>query len=806
MKKIFFISFMTTLFVWRLQAQALEHTQGEILLQVRDYNDLKKIIAGISPLKRSNAVATAHALSPEQIWYRISFDYTRFNENDVLDKVRADHRTVAAQFNHFISMRRNPNDPEFSTQWEWLNDGLNGKTKGIDTKAGLAWYKTTGGKTKQGKEIVIAIIDDGTESSHPDLSANTWVNKNEIPLNGLDDDGNGYIDDYSGWNVLNGNDSVEGGEHGVSVNGLIGARGNNGIGVTGANWNIKLMNLKYDVRNGITEADVITGYSYILRQRKLYNSTGGSKGAFIVASNASWGIDNGKAADAPLWCSIYDSLGQAGILNVSAAANSTSVNVDTLGDLPSLCPSNFLIPVTSIGSDGKRYGAFGPVNIDIAAPGERIYTTRPFGKYGSDAGTSFAAPIVTGAIGLLYSNACTQLDNLSINNPPAAALLVRQAILKSVDTSGILKNAVSSGGFLNMLNALNMIQQSCAACVSAGLSTRMYIDSLVLDGLRFRSKDNGGYGDFTNVDSLMPMINSDGQILLKVYPKAKDSLSLYMVRVWIDRNMDNDFNDTAELVWDSGSKLISGTLVNNIYLPPAKIDSLGRTTIRIALKVPVSIADLAPPTPCDFFNAGEVEDYTIKFLPKTFNCPDVLELDTMAVTDNSATIFFQKIRPKLFYFIRYRNIATNKWDTLPGRDTMFMLTQLDACTTYKVESKTFCDSDTSKWNTMLVFRTKGCTTVVNRENIIAIDKMNAYPNPFTELVHVQFNTTTTLPDSRMRLVSINGSLLQEQTLGNLSTGTHNIDLYPPSGIPAGMYFVQIISPKGGVTRKLAKLN
>jgi hypothetical protein len=78
------------------------------------------------------------------------------------------------------------------------------------------------------------------------------------------------------------------------------------------------------------------------------------------------------------------------------------------------------------------------------------------------------------------------------------------------------------------------------------------------------------------------MITVDGQILLKIYPKLKDSLSLYYVRVWIDRNQDNDFNDTAELVWDSGSKLISGNLVNNIYLPSTKIDSLGRTTIRIA--------------------------------------------------------------------------------------------------------------------------------------------------------------------------------------------------------------------------------
>ena len=100
------------------------------------------------------------------------------------------------------------------------------------------------------------------------------------------------------------------------------------------NWNIKMLNIKYDVSKGIEEADVIAGYAYVLQQRRLYNSTNGAKGAFIVASNASWGIDDGKATDAPLWCAIYDSLGAAGILNVTAADNRTTINVDSTGDLP----------------------------------------------------------------------------------------------------------------------------------------------------------------------------------------------------------------------------------------------------------------------------------------------------------------------------------------------------------------------------------------------------------------------------------------------------------------------------------------
>ncbi|MEP7269164.1 MAG: S8 family serine peptidase, partial [Saprospiraceae bacterium] len=672
MRKIIFILGLSFL-VNSISAQMLTHTQGEILVQVSSEHDLIQLISKTSSLRRSHA--DYKPLSVTETWYALYFDYSKYDENTVLEKIRNNKKTIAAQFNHFVSFRnKNPNDSLFVNQWQWLNNGVNGRSKGVDTKAYEAWYKTTGGKTKQGREIVVAVIDDGTESSHPDLSGNIYINRNEIPGNGIDDDGNGYIDDYYGWNVLHRNDSIEGGEHGVGVNGLVGAKGNNITGVSGINWNIKMMNLKYDVAQGIKESDVIIGYSYVLNQRRLYNTSNGAKGAFVVATNASWGIDDGKAADAPLWCAIYDSLGSVGILNVSAADNRTSVNVDTQGDLPSLCPSEFLIPVTSISSDGIRAGAKGPVNIDLAAPGEKIYTTKQGGKYGFDSGTSFSAPIVTGAIGLLYANQCSQLDALSMSNPSAAALMVRNAILTSVDTSGSLKAAVKSGGSLNILKAMNAIQASCAACTSGALQSRIYIDSIVLDGLKFRSGDNQGYGDFTGVDSLTPSINQDGQVLLKVFPKAKDSIHFYYLSIWMDRNQDNDFNDTAELVWTSGNNYINTNIVSNIYLPITSIDSVGTTTLRISLKAVTNIDDTVRPTPCDFFTAGEVEDYSIKLLPKSFDCPDVLELVSATITEESAKITYQRIYPKLFYFVRYRATGEQKWDTLPTRDTMVMLT------------------------------------------------------------------------------------------------------------------------------------
>jgi hypothetical protein len=113
-----------------------------------------------------------------------------------------------------------------------------------------------------------------------------------------------------------------------------------------------------------------------------------------------------------------------------------------------------------------------------------------------------------------------------------------------------------------------------------------------------------------------------------------------------------------------------------------------------------------------------VEDYTIKFLPKSFDCPDVLELDTAFITENSARIFYQKIYPKLFYFIRYKEAGAAKWDTLPTRDTMVLLPSLKECTDYVVESKTICDSDTSSLKQCLKFKTKGSDAIQSGQRML----------------------------------------------------------------------------------------
>ena len=150
------------------------------------------------------------------------------------------------QENKIIKNRENiPNDPDFYLQWQHINQ-TNSGIYTYDMDSELAWDITTGGITINGKEIVVCIIDDGIESTHEDIVDNIWINKNEIPNNNKDDDNNGYIDDVYGYNFKDFNNKIEGNigsSHGTAVSGIIGAKGNNGIGVSGVNWDIKMMHL-----------------------------------------------------------------------------------------------------------------------------------------------------------------------------------------------------------------------------------------------------------------------------------------------------------------------------------------------------------------------------------------------------------------------------------------------------------------------------------------------------------------------------------------------------------------------------------
>ncbi len=240
---------------------------------------------------------------------------------------------------------------------------------------------------------------------HPDLIENAWFNYGEIPDNDIDDDANGYIDDYRGWNVESeDDDGIYAGGHGTNVMGMIGARGNNEFGTVGANWNVKMMSVAGE--NLFDEASVVQAYTYPLIQRQIFNETNGASGAFVVATNASWGIDNGNVDDVPIWTAFYDTLGQYGILNCGATANN-NVNIDVVGDIPTAAPSDYMISVTATNSsDFRTFSGFGATTVDLGAPGEDVFTTSGQNGTTTTSGTSFASPLTAGVIALLYSVPC----------------------------------------------------------------------------------------------------------------------------------------------------------------------------------------------------------------------------------------------------------------------------------------------------------------------------------------------------------------------------------------------------------------
>lgn len=342
-----------------------------------------------------------------------------------------------------------PNDPQWDRQWNLLK-----------IQAPEAWEITTGGLSPNGDTIVVAVLDLGTEVSQEDLMGNFFINRQEIPSNGVDDDNNGWIDDVTGIITTPNTFVHPRTSHGVACAAAIGARGDNGKGIAGVMWGGKILPISLQ---RIDLASVLAGYSYCYEMRRRYNLTNGNEGAFIVATNNSFGLFGQSPSSNPLWCEAYDLMGQEGILSVSSVPNMDVEIRDGVWDMPTSCPSEWLITVTKTDRfDSRQQAAYGDQYVDLAAPSGYYSAVIGLATYSDFGGTSAASPMVAGAVALLSSYPSDSLGELMRNDRQAAMRLIKQAILEGVDKPFNLNNLLVSDGRLNLVGSFASLQTHLA--------------------------------------------------------------------------------------------------------------------------------------------------------------------------------------------------------------------------------------------------------------------------------------------------------------------------------------------------------
>ncbi len=365
-----------------------------------------------------------------------------------LEKAKLNAAIEMAFANEKMQLRLTPNDPSFKDQW-----GLQA------TQATGAWKISTGGETADRDDIVVAVVDNGTDITHADLVNNLWVNTAEVAGNGADDDKNGYVDDINGWNGYNNSGSIPAGMHGTHVSGIVGAQGNIGRQVSGVNWNVKIMPI---AASSGDIAVVLKGYNYALEQKKAWLDSKGTKGANVVVTNSSFGIDGARCSDAryKVWNDVYNAMGEVGILSAAATANQ-AWDIDNIGDVPTSCESNFIIAVTNTTKQDKLFNqaGWGLTTVDLGAPGTDVLSTVPGNKTSNLTGTSMATPHVAGAVALMHAVASQNFVKFAKEQPASAALKLKEIMLKTTDALTDLRGKTVTGGRLNLKNASETISR-----------------------------------------------------------------------------------------------------------------------------------------------------------------------------------------------------------------------------------------------------------------------------------------------------------------------------------------------------------
>jgi subtilisin family serine protease len=402
-----------------------EYKKGEVLVKFRPGVRAKAIAVvrsrlGLRTLKHYPRIGVHH----------LSIARSGLTVREALKLLRESPEVLYAEPNYKRYIALMPNDPRVSELWGLHNIGQAGGTVDADIDAPEAWDITTGSST-----VVVGVIDSGVDYTHPDLAANMWVNPGEIPGNSIDDEGNGYVDDVYGIDTANGDSNpMDDAGHGTHVSGTIGAVGNNGVGVVGVNWNVRIMALKFlDENGGGWTDDAIECLDYATMMKTTY-------GVNLKLTSNSWG---GGGFSQALEDAIAAS-GSAGMLFMAAAGND-GTNNDSIPHYPSNYDLDNILAVAATDRNDNlaSFSSYGVTSVDLGAPGVSILSTTPGNTYSLYDGTSMATPHVAGAAALLWAD-----------DPTLTPQEVRQILFSNVDPVPSLTGRVMTGGRLNVYNAL----------------------------------------------------------------------------------------------------------------------------------------------------------------------------------------------------------------------------------------------------------------------------------------------------------------------------------------------------------------
>lgn len=440
-----------------------EHVPGEILVQFRPQvngDSTAFVQAAVGGTALQTIRTPAMMRSGTGVLQRISIA-PGLSVQQAIAIAESDPAVAFAEPNYIYRTAQVSNDPRYTNGSLWgtyssdspVNVGPVGTTNIFGSQAEQVWNRGFVGSDS----VYIGVIDEGIQFDHPDLIDNMWLNPFETAGNGIDDDGNGYIDDTRGWDFDGNNNSIfdgPGDDHGTHCAGTIGATGGNGIGLAGVSWNVTMISAKFLGAGGGTTANAILSVDYLTDLKVLH-------GLNIVATSNSWG--GGGYSDGLLSAIIRGA--KENILFIAAAGNGGFDGIGDNNDSLSYFPSNYnttvatptetaagydaVVSVAAMASDGSRAGFsnFGRNTVDLAAPGVGILSTIPGSSYASYNGTSMATPHVSGAVALYAS--------LKPAGFPAAD--IRRALFTSVaPTASFAANTVTGG----RLDVAGMVFQS----------------------------------------------------------------------------------------------------------------------------------------------------------------------------------------------------------------------------------------------------------------------------------------------------------------------------------------------------------